>query len=85
MARRNGPPEQDETARSSGRTADEHIYIWKRGGRPMTTSRQDVQEEEPMGIVISRGSRAEPAPRVWAYVWGPVPEGDDSTRDVKAA
>ncbi|MEP7344803.1 MAG: hypothetical protein ABI877_06040 [Gemmatimonadaceae bacterium] len=52
----------------------------------MTTSRQSVQEEEPMGIVISRGSRAEPAPRVWAYVWGPVPEGDEpTTHEVKAA
>lgn len=51
----------------------------------MTTNRQGVQEEEPIGIVISRGSRAEPAPRVWAYVWGPVPEIDESTPEVKAA
>lgn len=51
----------------------------------MTTSRQGVQVEEPMGIVISRGSRAEPAPRVWAYVWGPVPESDESAPEVKAA
>ena len=29
---------------------------------------------EPMGIVISRGDRAEPAPMFWAYVWGPAPE-----------
>ena len=31
-------------------------------------------EQEPMGIVISRGSRAESTPRFWAYVWGPAPE-----------
>ncbi len=27
-------------------------------------------EEEPVGIVISSGSRAEKAPRLIAYVWG---------------
>lgn len=42
----------------------------------MTEPRQGVQEEEPVGIVISRGSRDEPPPRVWAYVWGPVPDDD---------
>ena len=31
-------------------------------------------DQEPIGIVISRGSRLEPAPMVSAYVWGPVPE-----------
>ena len=31
-------------------------------------------DPEPMGIVISRGSRAEQAPTVIAYVWGPAPE-----------
>lgn len=51
----------------------------------MTTTRQGVREEEPMGIVISRGSRAEPLPRVLAYVWGPVPEDDEPVLDVKAA
>lgn len=31
-------------------------------------------EDEPIGIIISRGSREEAAPRFSAYVWGPVPE-----------
>ncbi|MGH7655621.1 MAG: hypothetical protein ACREN6_13255 [Gemmatimonadaceae bacterium] len=31
-------------------------------------------EEEPVGIVISSGSRAEKMPRLIAYVWGPAPE-----------
>ena len=30
--------------------------------------------QEPIGIVISSGSRTEATPRFWAYVWGPVPE-----------
>ena len=38
----------------------------------MSDKRSSVQE--PMGIVISGGSRAEPTPRFWAYVWGPAPE-----------
>lgn len=36
----------------------------------MTDFRQTAVEEEPMGIVISRGSRAEGTPRFSAYVWG---------------
>ena len=40
-------------------------------------------EQEPIGIVISRGSRAEAAPRFWAYVWGPAPEIEQS--EIKAA
>lgn len=31
-------------------------------------------EEEPIGIVISSGSRAEAQPRFWAYEWWPGPE-----------
>ena len=31
---------------------------------------------EPLGIVISQGSRAEQAPRFSAYVWGPAPEDE---------
>ena len=44
-----------------------------------------VIEQEPMGIVISRGSRAETAPRFWAYVWGPAPEPVADAAEGKAA
>jgi hypothetical protein len=32
-----------------------------------------ITEQEPIGIIISRGSRTEEPPRFSAYVWGPVP------------
>ena len=35
--------------------------------------------DEPIGIVISSGSRAEPTPRVAEYVWGPVPDEPESS------
>ncbi len=35
-------------------------------------------DDEPVGIVISRGSRDEATPRFSAYVWGPVPEEPDT-------
>jgi len=45
-----------------------------------------VNEEEPMGIVISRGNRAEEAPRFAAYVWGPVPDAEvEPTGEMVAA
>lgn len=44
-----------------------------------------LDEQEPMGIVISRGSRAESAPRFWAYVWGPAPEPVSDVATSKAA
>ena len=33
----------------------------------------ELSEKEPLGIIISRGSRVEQPPRLSAYVWGPVP------------
>lgn len=42
-------------------------------------------EQEPMGIVISRGSRREQIPLVSAYVWGPVPETSEEPRETKVA
>ena len=37
------------------------------------TPEQDL-EQEPMGIVISRGTQDEYAPRFSAYMWAPDPE-----------
>lgn len=50
----------------------------------MPKNRPEVTEEEPVGIVISRGSRAEQTPRLVAYVWGPAPELDPSGEMVAA-
>ena len=41
-------------------------------------------EQEPVGIVISRGSREEQTPRLTAYVWGPAPELETSGEMVAA-
>jgi hypothetical protein len=38
-----------------------------------------------VGIVISRGSRHEHVPSVFAYVWAPAPEVDDEARETKVA
>jgi hypothetical protein len=50
----------------------------QRNEDPMAASRlsRTTIEEEPIGIVISRGRRDEPAPVVCAYVWGPAPDVD---------
>ena len=42
------------------------------------------EETEPVGIVISRGNRDEPTPAVFAYVWGPAPEGEAELEPVRA-
>jgi len=42
-------------------------------------------DQEPVGIVISRGSRIEPTPTLFAYVWGPAPEVSDEPREAKVA
>jgi hypothetical protein len=41
--------------------------------------------DEPQGIVISRGSRAEAPTRFAAYVWGPAPESVLDAEEAKAA
>lgn len=39
-----------------------------------------IEPREALGIVISRGSRAEAEPRFSAYVWSAAPESEtDST------
>jgi hypothetical protein len=50
----------------------------------MTEVRQQ-STEEPIGIVISRGSRDEAPPRFWAYVYAQAPETNPGPGEVKAA
>ena len=52
--------------------------------RRMRKSIRVEKNEEPLGIVISGGSRDEALPKFAAYVWGPAPEGAD-TPESKAA
>ena len=42
------------------------------------------EESEPVGIVISRGSREEPTPAFFAYIWGPAPEPEEKSTRVTA-
>lgn len=42
-------------------------------------------DQEPMGIVISRGASHEDLPPVFTYVWGPAPQSADEPHDTKAA
>ena len=51
----------------------------------MKQIRQRVDVQEPMGIVISDGSRGDVAPKFLAYVWGPAPEAGTETTEIKAA
>jgi len=40
----------------------------------MKGKKKTTTEQEPIGIIISRGPQPEHAPMVFAYVWGPAPE-----------
>jgi len=51
----------------------------------MKANIEDVRAEEPVGIVISRGTRAEPAPIFHAFVWAAAPELTPVPKDTKAA
>ncbi len=42
----------------------------------MKKIREVTEVEEPIGIIISRGDRAEQRPIFSAYIWGPAPETD---------
>jgi hypothetical protein len=49
----------------------------------MPKAAEPDEESEPVGIIISRGSRDEPTPAFFAYIWGPAPEVEnESTRVV---
>jgi hypothetical protein len=50
----------------------------------MKTNKTSSADQEPIGIVISRGSRHEHVPVVFAYVWGPAPETGAEAADGKA-
>jgi hypothetical protein len=43
----------------------------------MKQMRQPEVADEPVGIVISRGTREDVSPRVLAYIWGQVPADDE--------
>jgi hypothetical protein len=43
----------------------------------MKGKQKPAADQEPMGIVISRGPRNEKAPTFSAYMWAPDPEGDE--------
>ena len=45
----------------------------------------EIIEQEPIGIIISRGSRAEDPPRLSAYIWGPVPVPEPEEQPKPAA
>ena len=51
----------------------------------MKRARRGSQSQEPMGIVISRGSRDEATPAFWAYVYGPAPEDSVDETEPRAA
>jgi hypothetical protein len=40
----------------------------------MRLTRKTSDEREPIGIVIADGGRGDHAPRLAAFVWGPVPD-----------
>ena len=51
------------------------------GENAMRREREKSEEQEVVGIVISRGPRDQEEPRFSAYVWGPAPvEADGATK-----
>lgn len=44
--------------------------------RKMKKIREIIESEEPIGIIISRGDRAEQRPIFSAYIWAPAPDTD---------
>jgi GMP synthase-like glutamine amidotransferase len=47
-------------------------------------STSQVNQDEPVGIVISGGHAPEAAPRLFAYIWAPGPD-DEILKKVQAA
>jgi len=50
----------------------------------MADKRQNPLDEEPIGIIISRGRSEQPSPRFSAYVWGADEEPELSPVEAKA-
>jgi len=44
----------------------------------MIKKTDETRSDEPLGIIISRGSRDEPTPIFSTYVWGPAPDPSDT-------
>jgi hypothetical protein len=59
------------------RLPEPHLY--------MKSKLAAAADQEPVGIVISRGSRQEQVPAVFAYVWGPAPEPAEEVRETRVA
>ncbi|HKO14706.1 MAG TPA: hypothetical protein VJU87_00610 [Gemmatimonadaceae bacterium] len=51
----------------------------------MKDIKRPAPEQEPMGIIISRGARNDQRPVFTAFVWGPAPELTPTSKDNKAA
>ncbi|MBL0169234.1 MAG: hypothetical protein IPP90_00720 [Gemmatimonadaceae bacterium] len=49
----------------------------------MRTKSIQQQQQEPIGIVIADGGRADTPTRFSAFVWGPVPEDSDLRDEVR--
>ena len=51
----------------------------------MKAKKKAAPEQEPMGIVISRGPHLEHAPTFSAYIWAPDPEEKEAEIEPKVA
>jgi len=51
----------------------------------MKKRRQEIESQEPIGIVISGGTYVEPTPRFSAYIYSVEDERSGEPIDVKAA
>ena len=50
-----------------------------------STKAASTADQEPIGIVISRGPRNEHVPTFFAYIWGPDPEAPEDSGSPRAA
>jgi hypothetical protein len=60
------------------------LFLIRTEDAVMRKAAESEKESEPVGIVISRGSRDEPTPAFFAYIWGPAPEAEEETTRVIA-